>query len=151
MSDLAASRIDRIVVGHDGSTGAVEACAWTATLAAQLGAAVTVVRAYNPLDELGHVEPPVDFPALERAAAAELDEQWSAPLRQAGVAVRTVLVEGDPIAVLAQVVTDDEADLVVVGSHGRTGWRERILGRVASKLPHAVACPVVIVPQPEPS
>ena len=54
----------------------------------------------------------------------------------------------DAIGVLARTAGEVAADLVVVGSHGRTGWRERILGNVATKLPHEVRCPVTIVPAP---
>ncbi len=53
--------------------------------------------------------------------------------------IASLLIEDpDAIGVLARTAADVAADLVVVGSHGRTGWRERILGNVATKLPHEV-------------
>jgi nucleotide-binding universal stress UspA family protein len=138
--------IERIVVGHDGSPGARHALEWAAGLAHQLGAEVVVVRGYNPLDELGQAEPPVDFAVLEDAARRTLAADWCRPLADAGVPHRSMLIEDDAVSAIAQAVESERADLVVVGSHGRTGWRERILGSVATKLPHEVPCPVVIVP-----
>ena len=60
-----------------------------------------------------------------------------------------LIEDPDAIGVLERVAREMEADLVVVGSHGRTGWRERILGNVATKLPHALDCPITIVPAPK--
>jgi nucleotide-binding universal stress UspA family protein len=139
--------VDRVVVGHDGSDGAGRAVRWTAALAHRLGAHVVVVRAYSPLEELGQAEPPIDFAALERQRRHELESEWCAVLAEAGVSFEArLLEEPDPVSAIARVASEVEADLVVVGSHGQTGWRERILGRVATKLPYEVACPVTIVP-----
>lgn len=138
--------IERIVVGHDGSPGARNALEWATSLARQLGAEVVVVRGYDPLDELGHAEPPVDFAALEDAARRTLAADWCRPLIDAAVPHRSVLIEDDAVSAIARTVDDERADLVVVGSHGRSGWRERLLGSVATKLPHELPCPVVIVP-----
>jgi nucleotide-binding universal stress UspA family protein len=70
-------------------------------------------------------------------------------LREAGVAVRAALVENpDALEVLEHVAGEESADLVVIGSHGETGWRERILGTVATELPRRLHCPIAIVPAP---
>lgn len=141
--------IARIVVGHDGSPGAHEALKWAASLARQCGAAVVVVWGYNPLDELGKAEPPIDFMALEEQARRTLATEWCAPLLDAGVEHRSVLIEDRPVPAIAHVAEQERADLVVVGSHGHTGWRERILGSVPTRLPHVVSCTVAIVPAPQ--
>ena len=108
-----------------------------------------MVKAYSPLDELGKAKPPVDFSKLEDDARQYLEEVRGAPLRDAGVAVRAVLVENpDAVEVMEQLADEQSADLVVIGSHGETGWRERILGSVATKLPHRLHCPITIVPAP---
>ncbi len=143
--------IERIIVGHDGSAGADHACRWAGPLAAQLGAEVVVVQGYDPLGELGKAQPPVDFAALEAEAAEQLAEHTGELLAPAGVSSRVVLVEAHGVAAIVKVAREEDAGLVVVGSHGRTGWRERILGRVAMRLPQESPCPVVIVPQPRPS
>jgi nucleotide-binding universal stress UspA family protein len=138
-----------ILVGDDGSAGGARAIAFSAALASPLGAEVVVVEAYSPLDELATATPPIDFGQLEATARKRLESERAAVLRDRDVSHRVLLVEDpDAIGVLARTADDIAADLVVVGSHGRTGWRERMLGNVATKLPHEVRCPVAIVPAP---
>jgi nucleotide-binding universal stress UspA family protein len=139
-----------IVVGDDGSSGAAAAMRFTAIIAAQSGARVVAVKAYSPLDELGQAKPPIDFPALEKETRRRFETERCAVFAKAGVECRALLVEDpDAVKVIADAAREVDADLVVVGSHGRTGWRERILGRVASKLPHELHCPLTIVPAPK--
>jgi len=138
--------VRRIVVGHDGSSGADRALAFTAELAARLGAEVVVVRGYNPLEELGRATPPIDFHALEERARVRLHDETCRPLAEAGVVFRSLLVEESGLSAIVSTAAEERADLVVVGSHGRTGWRARVLGRVARRLPQMLACPVTIVP-----
>ncbi|MEV0966083.1 universal stress protein [Streptomyces sp. NPDC049910] len=40
------------------------------------------------------------------------------------------------------------AELVVVGTHGRTGLRRLVLGSVSGEVPHTAECPVAVVPVP---
>lgn len=147
MSDDRAVRV--ILVGDDDSAGGENAIAFTARLAAQLGAEVVLVRAYSPLDDLPDATPPIDFAVLEEATRRRLETERCKPFREAGVAHRAMLIEDpDAIGVLARTAKECDADMVVVGSHGQTGWRERILGSVATKLPHSLSCPMTIVPAP---
>jgi nucleotide-binding universal stress UspA family protein len=138
-----------ILVGDDGSAGAERAIVFAATLASQLDAEVVLVKAYSPLDELGTAEPPVDFKALRDRERERLDTERCKQFNDAGVRSRVLLIENpDAIGVLARTAGEVEADLVVVGSHGQSGWRGRILGSVATKLPHDLSCPIAIVPAP---
>jgi nucleotide-binding universal stress UspA family protein len=142
--------VERIVIGTDGSPGAAKAMVWGAELAAGLGADVIAVRAYSPLDELV-AHPGTDLGELSRQAAARLHDEWCAPLAAAGVTFRSHLVEDLPVAALVATATDEDADLIVIGSHGESGWRDRILGRTASDLPHDAPCPIAIVPHDVPT
>ena len=134
-----------IVVGSDGSAGAAKAVAWAATLGAQTGCTVVLVHAFEPLAELEH-EPGVDFATIRDRRLDEMAEQWAAPLMDAGVAHRTVLIEDRPIEALVDTAREQHADLVVIGSHGQSGWRERVFGSVATGLPGRLDCAVAIVP-----
>ena len=139
--------LHRIVIGSDGSPGAAKAVAWAAGLAAQAGAEVVLVHGFEPLAELEQPpEPPVDFAAIRDRRVAELADQWAGPLLEAGVPHRTEVIEDQPVEALVSAVHEHDADLVVIGSHGRTGWRERVFGSVATALPGRLSCPVVVVP-----
>jgi nucleotide-binding universal stress UspA family protein len=139
-----------IVVGHDGSEASDLAVAFVADLAARAGAEVVIVRAFEPLAEVGHVPPPVDFGQVRDDVTADLAAQRSRPLAEAGVAHRVLVVDGPPRDVLPAAVRDLGAWMVVVGSHGRSGWRDRLHGSTTLALPHHVTCPVVVVPLPTP-
>jgi len=57
-----------------------------------------------------------------------------------------VLVEyGELSEILPRVVTERAIDLIVIGTHGRTGWKKLILGSVAEKIFHQASCPVLTV------
>lgn len=143
--------VETIVVGVDGSVGADGAVRWAADLAAALGASVVAVHAYSPLENLGAAEPPLDFHQLRLDAEARLHDEWCAPLATAGVPFRSYLAEDEAVAALLTAAVEEDADLLVIGSHGASGWRERFLGRTASGLPERAGIPVVVVPQRPPS
>jgi nucleotide-binding universal stress UspA family protein len=65
-----------------------------------------------------------------------------------GLALETRLVEDDAGAALID--ESEHADLVVVGSHGKTGLRAALLGSVSRHVVAHARCPVVVVkPKPE--
>src|SRR5271165_114964 len=61
------------------------------------------------------------------------------------VAVRALIEVGDLQAILPQVVADLDVGLIVVGTHGRTGWRKLVLGSVAEIVVDQASCPVLTV------
>src|SRR5262249_35028332 len=63
-----------------------------------------------------------------------------------GVAIRTRLVEGRPVTALIRESLD--ADMLVVGSRGRSGVAAVVLGSVSTACVHHASCPVLVVPRP---
>lgn len=86
---------------------------------------------------LGRV-PATVWEHLERAA---MSIEGGLPARRIWVHVRV----GAPAKALAQVAIDYDADLLVVGTHGRRGLRRLLLGSVAERLVREAACPVLVV------
>jgi len=76
---------------------------------------------------------------LEREVAGRLDEQ----LR--GVPHEVLFGVGDVSKVLFRLIGEHDIDLLVVGTHGRTGARKLLTGSVAEKLFRQAACPVLSV------
>jgi nucleotide-binding universal stress UspA family protein len=104
------------------------------------------VHAFEPLALLGEVEPPIDFSALKRDVEEQLAGPWSAASREAGVDHEVRCVEHKPVAALVDVSREVGAELIVVATRGRGGFRGLLLGSVALGLPQVAPCAVVILP-----
>lgn len=75
----------------------------------------------------------------------ELVSRYERSLREAGFLVAALTPEGDPREELVKAAADAEADLLVVGSHGRTGLSKLMLGSVASHVVTQAPCSVLVV------
>ncbi len=79
-----------------------------------------------------------------RALAARVEQE----LRGSGFATEARVLPGDPREVLIAEAKDAGADLIVVGSHGRTGLKKLLLGSVASHVVTHAPCCVMVVKVP---
>jgi nucleotide-binding universal stress UspA family protein len=90
----------------------------------------------------------VSSKGVAAAATEEAEEtlaKWSADAgRRAGMPVRGVLLRGEPAAELARAATEQEWDVLVVATHGRTGVRRLVLGSVAERIVRHAPCPVLV-------
>jgi nucleotide-binding universal stress UspA family protein len=68
----------------------------------------------------------------------------SGHLRAAGFGVSTRIVEADPRTAILEVAEEWKADLIVLGSHGRTGIKKLLLGSVAESVARHARCSVMI-------
>jgi nucleotide-binding universal stress UspA family protein len=144
----AGAALDRIVVGVDGSEASAHAVRWSVDIARATGAEVVAVYAFEPLLEWVSEADPRSW---RRTAEEELEGNWTAPLQEAGVGVRTRIVEMlHPVTALTRVVDEEGAGLVVVGTRGIGGFLGLRLGRVPLQLVHHAQLPVVLVPPPLP-
>ncbi len=87
-------------------------------------------------------------PLLEwiRHSASEHLTRFEADARGSGIAVRTSLCEsGDPASTIIERAADGKYDLLVLGTHGRTGFSHVIIGSVAEKVVRRAPCPVLTV------
>lgn len=135
--------LERIVVGVDGSEGSMAAVRWCAELATTTKAEVLAVYGFEPLAEWVPESDPRSWHQL-----VERDVQsWTAPLRAAGVSVRTRIIKDiHPVAALASAIEHESASLAVVGTRGLGGFSGLRLGRVPIQLVHHTQIPVVLVP-----
>jgi nucleotide-binding universal stress UspA family protein len=143
-----------IVVGVDGSDAARDALRWAAEEARLRFAPLVAVHAWSfipaqPIGDPGMLAMPAgDLPgqlgAESEAARIGLDEAVEDALgADPGLEIEKKLVEGD--AGEALVAESASAELVVVGSHGRTGFKAALLGSVSRHVISHAACPVVVV------
>jgi len=136
----------RVVVGVDGSAGSVAALRFAAAEARLRGGQLHVVHAW--IDNLsGYDGPPWVRPAatLREQADTTLRESLRAAWQNGSpeVQVRAEIIEGAEWDVLTEVA--EAADLLVIGSRGRTGWSSLLLGSVALRCITYSPCPVAVV------
>lgn len=58
------------------------------------------------------------------------------------------LANGDPVASIVKEAEDTRCDLIVLGTHGRTGFRRVLMGSVAEHVMRTAPCPVLVVKAP---
>ena len=147
-----------IVVGVDGSEASREALRWAADEARLRSARLVAVHAWSfvpaqPIGDPGMLAVPAgDLPgqldAESEAARLALDEAVGDALgADPGIDVERKLVEGDAGETLVK--EGAGAELLVVGSHGRSGFKAALLGSVSRSVVDRAPCPVVVVKQPK--
>jgi nucleotide-binding universal stress UspA family protein len=138
-------RVERIVVGIDGSDSARRALEWAITLARPFSAEVLAVHAVGLLTRLDDGTPvPSQAHLVELRRAFETE--WCQPLAASGISYRLVFQDGPPVPVLLAVTDTETADLIVVGSRGTGGFPELRLGSTSHQVAEHSARPVLIVP-----
>jgi nucleotide-binding universal stress UspA family protein len=147
--DQQQSQSHRIVVGVEGSGGAKAALRWAIAEAGYRNAIVEVITAYSntyvpaspdfnyvPLDPLDLEE------EVKRMQSAVVDEVLD-EFTDNEVEVRRIILRGRASDTLIKAAVG--ADMLVVGSRGRGGFRGLLLGSVSQQIAHHGDCPVVIV------
>jgi nucleotide-binding universal stress UspA family protein len=88
-------------------------------------------------------------PEFVREEAQEQLDRLAVP--GGGVVAERRLGEGDPAAVILHFAREAHADLVVMGTHGRTGLGRLLMGSVAEQVVRRAPCPVLTVTSPFPA
>lgn len=119
--------------------------------------ALALARRFKARLKVVHVLPDVYSsgdakPAFLRPDAAEARKMaeretytFMAPAREAGIDYELEIREGNPWREILAAAEEMPADLVVMGTHGRSGAERFLLGSVAEKLMHRLPCPVMTV------
>jgi nucleotide-binding universal stress UspA family protein len=80
-----------------------------------------------------------------REQAKDIVEKGAAKLRLAKLNVSTALVEGDPKSQILDVAKEWKADMIILGSHGRTGLNRFLMGSVSQGVVSHAHCSVEVV------
>ena len=133
-----------LLVPLDGSALAEQSLGPAAAIARATGAAIDLVTVHQPPAQDGYGEAPRD------------DRSWSDEHRYletlasevaAGGSIRVAhsMLSGDPEEMISRRAADIEADLIVITSHGRTGFSRTWFGSVADGLVRRGPAPVLIL------
>jgi nucleotide-binding universal stress UspA family protein len=142
--------LKRILFATDFSKASRRAFEAAEALARSNGARLLVLHVHVPLVPLlpeQYIESP-KWAALDVTEKRAHERQLNALVRRAekrGIGASPLLVDGEPSRQIVRFARRKHADLVVIGTHGRTGFGRFFLGSVASRVVATASCPVLTV------
>jgi nucleotide-binding universal stress UspA family protein len=135
-----------ILVATDFTPASERAFSFALGMARHYGTILDIVHAL-PLESVGPhsmVPIPREMDTL-RIEAEEHMKRAAKDAKAAGVANDVILERGRASNVIADAAKEYKADLLVVGTHGRSGFKKLALGSVAESILRMVGCPVLTV------
>lgn len=143
--------IRKILVPTDFSGHADLAADYAMELAARFDAQVCFLHVYDmPTYVLpdGALLPAADVVANLMADIEKRLDGLKARYRETTVPIRSETRQGVPLAEIVRFAKEDATDLIVMGTHGRTGIEAFLIGSVAEKVVRKAPCPVLTVRPP---
>jgi nucleotide-binding universal stress UspA family protein len=130
------------------------ALTYATSLARKFGASMICVHVIEPIvPTVGYSGVTEPLPIadisdqLEDSAERELPK-FAECDECSGLEVEEVIVHGDAAAEIVRVAQEREVDLIVISSHGRTGWGRILFGSTAEAVVRHAPCPVLVVKPP---
>jgi nucleotide-binding universal stress UspA family protein len=99
-----------------------------------------------PAGQLGYMANPLSLDKGSRERIRADLSALTAPARRVGLRIDIDLRDGNPAAEIVAAARELSADLVVMGTHGRTAFQRLVMGSVTEAVLRRVACPVLTVP-----
>ncbi len=147
--------IKTILVPTDFSDYAEHAYNWALGLAADCKAKVILFHATPTMAHLAFPESVYypDLARMERELIADAEKQvaqFAAKKGTSSVPVETRVSLGEAVWEICRMDEREHADLIIMGSHGRTGLSHVVLGSVAERVVRHASCPVLVARMPKP-
>lgn len=136
------------LVPIDYSEYANQALEYAMTLASTLQARLTLLHVIHEfpigIGEMASALPYSSMHDLEVAVQRSMEEQLKR-VQDAGLEADTIIVHGIPFQSIVDIAHEQKVDLIIMGTHGRTGLQHILLGSVAEKVVRHAPCPVLTV------
>lgn len=145
--------LKKILCPTDFSEPAFEGFKIAGELAAQFSAEMLLVHVISPLPVVHGGPAPTGFqiPAileeLQRSAEKSLVKMQREKL-PADIQARTFVMHGRPAHEIVELATREKVDIIVIATHGESGWQRFVFGSVAEKVVRHADCPVLTVRAP---
>jgi nucleotide-binding universal stress UspA family protein len=138
----------KIMCPVDFSPGSRDALRMAAALARDYNAPLVLAHVWEPARWAFTGEIQLAPSVLQDAIDAEEAElaKWRTEARELGVKeIATRFLTGAAWDQICRTAGDEDSDLIVMGTHGRTGLKHVLLGSVAEKVVRHASCPVLVV------
>ena len=144
--------VHRLLAPTDFSDISVETVMRASELALHFEAELIVLHVIPPIPTLPsdphyNFEVPAYQDALRENARRQLDETV-ARLALKEVKAAALLSHGDPAREIVRIAREEKIDMIVIATHGLTGWQHLVFGSVAEKVVRFADCPVLTVRGP---
>jgi nucleotide-binding universal stress UspA family protein len=133
---------ERILVATDGSPHSNTAVQKAVDFAHSCGGKLTAVSVVDVLPEM-YAEAPALIDDLTKKAKGYVEEV-KRMAEASGVETQTYVREGESYRTIIDLAEQDNAGLIVMGSHGRTGLKRLLMGSVTEKVIGLAHCPVLV-------
>ena len=143
--------IKRILVPTDFSDQGKTALMYAVAFANQFGAAVDLLHVLEPVPP-GALLSYVSLNDLKKGMQEEAEkhlETLHTEWNDYAFPVKRIVVEGHPFVEIIKHAKESNADMIVMGTHGRGAIAHMLLGSVAEKVVRKASCPVLTVRHPE--
>jgi nucleotide-binding universal stress UspA family protein len=140
--------IRRILCATDFSPASTRVYQYAVELASRLQAEIMLIHAYQiPAYTLpdGVVEVPVEVETGIRERLTKQLSDFASSVDAKGVKIEAKLFDGVPYVEITRAARDLNADLVIIGTHGRTGLAHLLLGSVAERVVRTCEVPVLTI------
>lgn len=138
-----------ILFPTDFSENSAAALDYASALAAQRGGRLQIVHVSEAMPTAERpVTPYHSLSGIVEAETAAREDLEKVRPTVPGVAAERSLLHGDPGEEIIQFAEHAPADLIVMGTHGRTGITKLLMGSVAEAVVRGAPCPVVVVKRP---
>lgn len=138
--------IRKILVPTDFTIFSDQAVDYAAMVATRFDAKILLVHVIEPLtysvtDTIQVVD---HFVALKTIAEPILDNLQKKLLKK-GLQAETIILKGNPYLEIVEKASKAGVDLIIMGTHGRTGLKHLLMGSVAERVVRLAPCPVLVV------
>lgn len=137
----------RFLVPIDFSEHAEQALDYAIALADKLRARLTLLHVIHDMPigagDMASALPYEYMQEIEAGVQQSMEELLDRA-RNAGVEGEIVIVHGVPFQAILDATADRHVDLIIMGTHGRTGLRHALMGSVAEKVVRLASCPVLV-------
>jgi universal stress protein A len=140
--------LKHVLVPIDFSENSKKALRYAIPLAEQFGASITLINIIEPTvfpSDFGFGQ--MSFPDVEQELVKKAEDE----LREIGTSVttktkiRTVVKSGIPFVEVTNFASEENVDLIIVATHGRTGVEHILFGSTAEKIIRKAPCPALVV------
>ena len=142
--------IRKILCPTDFSDPSYEAMKVADEIAVHFSAELTLLHVVTPIPVIPIHDDPTSFnlplyeKEMEESAIKSLDQVAKERISKE-LKAQTLVVQGDPANQIVRLAEDENVDIIIIATHGLTGWRKFMFGSVTEKVIRLAKCPVLSI------